>query len=111
MLVFWWVGKGYWTLLLLFLVGMATTVILQALRLSTEGPWFAAVVLAVAAAWNWNVGSRWNAYGRARRPVRGIWQRLSYRTAEHRFLSMPMESFSVVMAAVSLLLLIRGVAG
>ena len=111
MLVFWWVGKGYWTLLLLFLVGMAGTIVLQALGLGTEGPWFAAAVLGVAAVWNWNVGSRWNAHGRARRPIVGVWRRLTYRTAEHRFLSMPMESFSVVMAAGSLLLLMRGVAG
>jgi hypothetical protein len=73
MLVFWWVGKGYWTLLLLFLVGMAGTVILQAIGLGTEGPWFAAAVLAVAAGWNWTVGSRWNASSRARRPVVGLW--------------------------------------
>lgn len=111
MLVFWWQGKGYWTLLLLLLVGMAGTLMLQAVGLGTEGPWFAAAVLAVAAAWNWSVGSRWNASGRRRRPVVGAWQRLTYRTADHRFLSLPMESFSVVMAAGSLLLLLGGIAG
>lgn len=106
MMVFWWQGKGYWTLLLLFLVGMVATVLLQVIHVGTDGPWFAAAILAIAAAWNWSVGSRWNAAAR-RRPISGLWQRLSYRGAEHRFMSFPMESFSVVMAVGSILLLLR----
>ncbi|MEI9927691.1 MAG: hypothetical protein WDN44_08240 [Sphingomonas sp.] len=42
MLVFWWTGKGFWTILLVFLVGVVVAAIQGALGgIGSGGPWFA----------------------------------------------------------------------
>ena len=94
----------------MFGVGLALSLVRGGTGLlPQDGPGFVAIVLAVSAAVNWYVGSRWNAWARGRRPVTGVWKRLTYRTAEHRFLSLPMETSSVLMAIVAAWILIAAV--
>jgi len=110
MLVFWWQGKGFYALLIVFGVGLALSLVRGATGLlPQDGPVFVAVVLAVSAAVTWYAGSRLNAWSRGRRPVIGPWKRLTYRTARHRFLSLPMETSSVLMLIVAAWILIAAV--
>lgn len=110
MLVFWWQGKGFYALLIVFGVGLALSLVRGATGLlPQDGPVFVAIVLAVSAAVTWHVGSRLNGWSRGRRPVIGVWKRLTYRTAAHKFLSLPVETSSVLMLIVAAWILVAGV--
>lgn len=96
--VFWWSGRGYITLLILLGTLAVFGLMLQAARpLIPDRPWFWGAGLLVAATLNWHFGSRINSRKRAASRPKNTWDRVFYR-AHHRFMSLPMETFSGVIA-------------
>ena len=99
MYVFWWSGRGYYTVLVV--LGVLTAFGLLAAVGIPDGPWFWAVALLAAAAANWQVGSNLNRKKLGTLKPRSFKSRLFYH-AHHRFMSVPMETFSLVLIACSL---------
>ena len=99
MFVVWWTGKGYQTLIVL-----ATLTLFGALLLPLpdylDGKLYWSAALLTAAVANWFAGTKANRVRRSK--VRGtrLRDRLFYK-AHHRFMSLPMETFSfpIVVAA------------
>jgi hypothetical protein len=98
MLVFWWQGKGYLTIVIWMI-----TMILFGLALAlgkpflSDGPWYWGLAFIVAALVNWHKGSGWNARKLAKVQPKTVKGRLFYK-APHRFMSLPMETFSIAIA-------------
>ena len=108
MFLFWWTGKGYYTFGVIVVVWLVFAVLLQlGLPLLEDRPWFWGLALVVSAVVNWTVGTRVNRKRLALPRAPGIKGRLFYK-ARHRFMSMPMESFSIVIAATGLGVIIWG---
>ncbi len=110
MLVFWWTGRGFLVLLILFVVGMLATMAADIVRLPAETSWFAAIVFLLAAPVNWIVGRHQNELRRKSLGPRSWRGQLIY-DARHKFLSLPMESWSVAMLAIGVALGIRAAMG
>ena len=96
MYVFWWSGRGYYTVLVV--LGVLTVFGLLVAIGIPDGLWFWAVALLAAAALNWHLGSKINRKKLAALKPRSLRSRLFYR-AHHRFMSLPMETFSLVLIA------------
>jgi hypothetical protein len=96
MYVFWWSGRGYYTVIVV--LGVLTAFGLLAAVGIPDGPLFWAVALLAAAALNWHFGSKINRKKLAALKPRSVKSRLFYR-AHHRFMSVPMETFSLVLIA------------
>jgi hypothetical protein len=109
MFVVWWTGRGF--LSLLFLIGVfgafGAAVTLSAGDVAFERwPWLWGVGLLLAALANWIGGTRLNRV--PANPFFGsLRDRLTYRP-RNRFLSMPMEVWSIPVAAFALFLIIKG---
>lgn len=99
MMIFWWQGKGYWTLAILLLNAALFGLILQAVPIIEEGAYFWAISLAVAAAVNWRVGCRYNSKKRASRHYTP--RRLLFYPARHRTMGLPMEAWSPILATIA----------
>jgi hypothetical protein len=100
---FWWTGKGYVTALIAFGTLCLAGVIFQGLAPElNDGPWPWSLALVIAAAINWNVGRRHNAKSRAKALATAKANKFLYR-ARHKFMSLPMETFSVVLGAAALI--------
>jgi len=96
MLIFWWQGKGYNTIIIWLGVIIAFGIILaMGKQVIPDELWYWGLAHFAAAAINWRDGSRLNSRKLKKGPPRTGWRRLFYK-APHRFMSMPMESFSVV---------------
>ena len=109
MIVFWWTGRGYTTVLIWMLTMTAFGIMLAAGQpILQDRPWFWGLAFLSAAGLNWHFGSRLNQKSlRKARPV-GLQQRLLYR-ARHRFMSMPMETFSIILAGAGIAIEVYGV--
>lgn len=96
MFVFWWQGRGFLTLLIMVASAIVVGMIADATHLPSWTPLFWATVLLVAAPINWLIGVRQNAKRRGYAPPATLLRRFFYR-APHKFMSLPMESWSIVM--------------
>jgi len=93
---FWWSGRGYLTALIVLGTLSASGIILQASRsVIDDRLWFWGTALVAAAALNWHVGTKVNRRKLSQLAPRGLRERLLYR-ARNRFMSLPMETFSIV---------------
>ena len=108
MLVFWWQGRGYKTILI-WLVVMCAFGAVMAVGKSfiPDRPWYWGLAFIASAAVNWREGSKLNARSLRKHQPKTIWKRLFYRAA-HRFMSMPMETFSVVLVIVGVGFALQG---
>jgi hypothetical protein len=110
MFVFWWTGRGYVTVLVVFGTMMVFALVLQAAQsLIPDQRWYWGLSLVAAAAVNWKVGSHLNRKRLAKSAPRGLKVRLLYR-AVNRFMSVPMETFSIVIAVAGIALTAYGIA-
>ncbi len=100
MFVVWYTGKGYQTLLIVLCTLAVFGASLMLLPASFDGAWYWAVALFAAAAVNWIVGTRANHVRRSKIRSGRLRKRLFYR-AHHRFMSVPMETFSVFIVALA----------
>ena len=96
MLIFWWQGKGFATLLIVVAAAILVGMIADAAHLPSWTPLFWAALLLLAAPVNWLIGVRLNAKRRGYAPPATVLRRFFYR-APHKFMSLPMESWSIVM--------------
>lgn len=96
-MVFWWTGRGFLSLLFLIgvvgLFGACVSFTIGEAAFDTH-PWLWGVALLLAGAVNWFAGSWINRKALARPRARGVLGRLVY-PARHRFLSLPMEDWSL----------------
>jgi O-antigen/teichoic acid export membrane protein len=109
--IFWWTGKGYLALLTLIGVyGVFGAILTFAFgdQVLDRFPWLWSIGAALSAIVNWIVGCKVNK--RILTPPRPqyIKSRLFY-AAPNRFVSLPIETWSVPMLALSIFLLISGV--
>ena len=108
MLIFWWTGKGYQTALSVLLTLMLCGFVLQASKgFFEDGPvfWGLATILAVPV--NWHFGTKANQKRLSKVQPQTIRHRLIY-NAPHRFMWLPMETFSIVIAAIGIILVVSG---
>jgi hypothetical protein len=101
--VAWWTGRGYSTILVVVMSLMLFELITRALGLP-DGPWVFGSALLGAAAANWVIGRKLNRRSLAKVRSHRVRKRLIYR-ARHKFMSLPMETFSVVIALMGALIL------
>ncbi len=111
-MVFWWTGRGF--LSLLFLIGVvgafgALVTFMFGDNVLETRSWLWGVGVLLAVVVNWFGGSRLN-----RRSLNlfegNLKTRLFYR-ARNRFCSLPMETWSVPLAVLGLVLIVRGAIG
>jgi hypothetical protein len=108
MLVFWWHGKGYQTIVIALLSLSAFGIAQSASRtFIPDRPWFWGLALVVAAIVNWHQGTKINERSLRKAKPGSILRRLFYK-ANHRFMSLPMETFSVVLASIGIAISISG---
>jgi hypothetical protein len=96
----WWTGKGYLTILVVVASAILFEVARAAIRLP-DGVWVFGLALLGASAANWLIGRKFNRKSFAKVRSRGLKDRLLYR-ARHKFMSLPMESFSILLGAAGL---------
>lgn len=101
--VAWWTGRGYSTILVVVVSLMLFELITRALDLP-DGLWVFGSALLGAAAANWVIGRKLNRRSLAKVRSHRLRERLIYR-ARHKFMSLPMETFSVVIALTGALML------
>jgi hypothetical protein len=102
MFVFWWSGRGYQTIWI-WLLTMCGFGAIQAIGKPyiPDQPWFWGLAFVVSAYLNWRRGIDLNARSLTKRKPTTARQRLFYK-ARNRFMSMPMETFSIVLALAGL---------
>ena len=94
--VAWWTGRGYSTILIVVASLILLELLTRALNLP-DGLWVLGFALLSAAAVNWVIGRKLNRQSLAKVRSHRIRERLICR-ARHKFISFPMETFSVVIA-------------
>jgi hypothetical protein len=75
-----------------------------------EGSWVFGLALLGAAVANWVIGRRFNEKSLAKVRSHRIREKLLYR-ARHKFMSLPMETFSVIIAGAGVAILIAAISG
>ena len=109
MFVFWWMGRGYVTALIIFGSMMVFALVLQAFAaFIPDQRWYWGLSLVAAAAVTWKVGSHFNRKRLSKAPKRNLKERLLYK-ATNRFMSVPMETFSIVILAGGIALTVYGI--
>jgi hypothetical protein len=98
--VAWWTGRGYLTIWVVVASAIFFELARAAFRLP-DGVWVFGLSLLGAAAANWMIGRRFNKKSFAKARSTRLKERLLYR-ARHRFMSLPMETFSVLLGAAGL---------
>jgi len=96
----WWTGRGYYTLPIL----VASMVVFELARAALhlpDGLWVFGFALMGAAAANWVAGRKLNRESLKKVRTHRVRERLIYR-ARHKFMSVPMETFSIPMAVAGL---------
>ncbi len=110
-MVFWWTGRGFLALLSLIGVfgafGAVVTLTLGEAAFEAQ-PWLWGVGALLASGVNWLLGSRLNQKVIKRHAAARLADRLIYK-ARHRFMGLPMETWSIPMAALGCILIARGV--
>ena len=109
MIVFWWQGRGYQTIW----IWMLTMCVFGAVAAIgkpyiPDRPWYWGAGFCVAAIANWKRGTDLNSASLAKRCPSTMLQRLFYKP-RHRFMSMPMETFSIVLALVGIAIAVQPV--
>lgn len=94
--VAWWTGKGYQTIWIVVTSAILFELARAAFNLP-EGVWVFGLALIGAAVANWFIGRKVNRKSLAKVRTRDLRQRLLYR-ARHKFMSLPMETFSILLA-------------
>lgn len=98
MLVFWWTGKGYLTPIIVIVVLTIFGIVLQAgSPFLHDAPWFWGIAFICAAAVNWSVGRKHNAKKLAAVRSSRLRDRLLY-PARNKFMSLPLETWSIPLA-------------
>lgn len=100
----WWTGRGYSTILIVVAAAVLFELVRAALGLP-EGIWVFGLALLGAAAANWVIGRKLNHRSLAKVRSHRVRQKLIYR-ARHRFMSLPMETFSLIIAAAGVAVLL-----
>lgn len=97
MLVFWWSGRGYQTIWI-WLLTMCAFGLVQAIGKPyiPDRPWYWGAAFCAAAALNWKRGTTLNSRARGKLKQGPMMHRLFYK-AGNRFMSMPMETFSIIL--------------
>ena len=110
MFVFWWTGRGFLVPLILGAAAVAAGIVANLVHLPSDTSWFAAIVFLLAAPINWIVGRRQN---ERRRKSLGLlsWRGQLIYKARHKFMSLPMETWSVALLGVALVFAIKAAAG
>jgi hypothetical protein len=101
--VAWWTGRGYSTIVIVVAAMVLFELARAALSLP-EGIWVFGAGLLGAAAGNWVIGRKLNRKSLAKVRSHRVRERLVYR-ARHKFMSLPMETFSVILAAAGVVVL------
>ena len=102
MFVFWWQGRGYQTIWIWLLTMCAFGIVAAiASPYIPDRPWYWGAAFCGAALANWKRGSALNASSLAKRRSSTVVGRLFYK-ARHRFMSLPMETFSLVLVVVGI---------
>lgn len=104
MYFFWWSGRGYLTILIV-LGTLSAFGVLQMTSGVSDGPWLWGSALLVAALANWQLGSKVNRKKLIALKPQGARDRLLYR-ARHSFMSLPMETFSLVVAGIGVAVMV-----
>ena len=94
MFVFWWTGKGYLTALIILATLTAFGVVLLLLPSYVDGRLYWGSALLTASVLNWLTGQKANRVRRSKVRNSRLRDRLLY-NAHHRFMSVPMETFSI----------------
>jgi hypothetical protein len=106
--VAWWTGRGYSTILIVVAAAVLFELLRAVLKLP-EGLWIFGLALLGAAAANWVIGRKLNRKSLAKVRSDRIRERLMYR-ARHKFMSLPMETFSVIIAVAGVAVLVAALA-
>jgi hypothetical protein len=106
-LIFWWQGRGFLTRRIVVASAIIVGMIADAAHWRSWTPLFWAGLLLVAAPVNWLIGVRLNAKRRGYAPPT-LLRRFLYR-APHKFMSLPMESWSIVMVITAAALALQSV--
>ena len=101
--IVWWTGRGYYTLPILIVSMVAFEVARGAMHLP-DGFWIFGFALLGAAVANWLAGRKLNRQSLKKVRSNGVRERLIYR-ARHKFMSVPMETFSIPLAMAGLAVL------
>ena len=99
MFIAWWSGKGYQTGLIVLGTLAVCGALLAILPSGVDNRWYWSVGLLLAALFNWIAGRKANRVRRSK--ARGLRDQLFY-GARHRFMSVPMETFSVFILALAI---------
>ena len=108
MLTYFWREEGYQTIWVWLATFLTFTVL--GLLVKPYYPvhlWFWGVAFFVCAWFNWRMGTRMNRRSLEKRNPQTVWRRLFYKS-KHRFLMMPMETFSVAYVAMGLGFVVAG---
>jgi hypothetical protein len=105
--VAWWTGRGYSTILIVVAAAVLFELLRAVLKLP-EGLWIFGLALLGAAAANWVIGRKLNRKSLAKVRSDRIRERLMYR-ARHKFMSLPMETFSVIIAVAGVAVLVAAI--
>ena len=103
----WWTGRGYSTILVVVAALVMFELSRKALNLP-EGLWVFGAALLGAAAANWVIGRKFNRKSLAKVRSHRVRERLIYR-ARHKFMSLPMETFSVIIAVAGLAMFVAAI--
>ena len=107
--VAWWTGKGYQTIWIV----LASAVLFQLGRAAfsvPDGAWVFGISLIGAAIANWIRGRKINSKSLAKVRKCDLRQRLLYQ-ARHKFMSLPMETFSFLLAIAGVAIIGCSIAG
>jgi hypothetical protein len=99
MFIAWWSGKGYQTGLIVLATLAVCGALLAILPFDLDNRRSWAVSLLLAALFNWIIGRKANRVRRSK--ARRLRDRLFY-NARHRFMSVPMETFSIFILALAI---------
>jgi len=106
--IVWWNGRGYFTIPILIASMVLFEVARAALKLP-DGFWVFGFALFGAALANWVVGRKLNHNSLKNVRTHRVRERLLYR-ARHKFMSLPMETFSILMVVAGIGVLIAAAA-
>jgi hypothetical protein len=101
--VAWWTGKGYLTIWVVVASAILFELVRMGFRLA-DGPWVFGLALLGAAAANWMIGRKFNSKSFSKVRSSRLKERLLYR-ARHKFMSLPMETFSVLLGTAGLVVI------
>jgi len=106
---FWWQGRGYLTIWI-WLTTMCVFGIIMAIGkpVIPDRPWYWGLAFIAAAIANWIKGVQVNAKILKKLPSTTLKNRLFFKGG-HRFMSMPMQTFSIPLAIIGILIACRAI--